>query len=392
MNRIAYFDCPSGVAGNMVLGALLHCGADADRLRDRLAALDLGEWSLHIEDRSVNGVGATHVDIVTAEEHGHGRHLSHIEDLIEGGGLPRDVQVSSINVFRRLAQAEAAVHGVDVESLHFHEVGAVDAIVDIVGSCLLLHDLGVGRVVCSPLPVGHGYVRCMHGTIPIPAPAVVELTLGTPTYGVDVEAELVTPTGAALMTALAEQFGPQPTMAAECAGYGCGTRELPDRPNMLRVLIGTPSPSGTDEVAVVETNIDDLSPQMYELTMERLFAAGALDVFTSPIQMKKNRPATLLTVLCSPDLVDAMAALLFAETTTLGVRVSQQRRMCMARDVVSVDTDFGAIRVKVASWGDRVRKPAPEYDDVKAAAVRSGAPAILVAEAALAAYRRMQED
>lgn len=416
MGRVAYFDCPSGIAGNMALGALLACGADRDALIRRLGTLDLGEWSLEVVRKEEHGIGALHVDVKTPPETGHGRHLHHIEAMISSGDLPDRVRAQAIAVFRRLGEAEAGIHGVDIQSLHFHEVGAVDAIVDIVGTCLLLHDLGVDRVVCSPLPMGRGFVRCMHGVIPLPAPATVALTRGVPTYGVDIEGELVTPTGAALMTALADEFGPQPSMRVESVGYGAGTMTLPDRPNIVRVMVGQPGSGEVREVAVVETNVDDMSPQLFDVAMERLLQVGALDVYASPIQMKKNRPGLLITVMCPPECVRAVVEVLFSETTTLGVRVRNCERMCMEREVVAVTTEYGDIRVKVGRWdaarrdeaaasavsaseehgtrqsGDAgICKAMPEYDDVKAAALRHGVPARVVAEAAVRAFRTAQE-
>jgi uncharacterized protein (TIGR00299 family) protein len=387
MGRTAYFDCASGISGDMTLAALLDCGGDAEMLISRLQSLNLGEWSLAVTDVSDHGIGARHVAVSVPPEQGHGRHLHHIEEIIRGGDLPPTVQDRAIAVFRRLAEAEAEIHKVDVQSLHFHEVGAVDAIVDIVGVCLLLDQLKVDRIACSPLPMGHGFVECMHGVIPLPAPATVALTRGFPTYGVDVEGELVTPTGAALMTTLATEFGPQPAMHVERVGYGAGTRRYPDRPNVLRVMLGEADVRATEEVCVVETNIDDLSPQLYDITQDRLFEAGALDVFTAPVFMKKNRPATLLTVLCSEQALRNIVAVLFAETTTLGVRISRCGRLCMERETVVLATEYGDIRIKVACWDGEQAKAMPEYDDVKAAALRNGVPARVIADAAMAAYR-----
>lgn len=391
MRRIAYFDCFSGASGDMILGALLHAGADADALRQMLSRLDIGAWSLEMEDVARHGIGALRAIVRTPEESGHGRHLHHIETIIRSAGLPREVEEPAIAIFRRLGEAEAAIHQTDVESLHFHEVGAVDAIVDIVGACVLLHLLGIERVFASPLPMGHGFVECMHGTIPLPAPAVVELTKGVPTYGVDAEAELVTPTGAAILTTLAESFGPMPALRTKAVGYGAGSRELPDRPNLLRVVIGEePREASVDTVAVVETNIDDLSPQFYEAAMERLFQAGALDVFLQPVVMKKSRPGVLVTALCPPALVEKVAAVLFAETTTLGVRIYEARRQCMERRLVPVETPYGAIRMKVARWGDMVDRAMPEYEDVRRAADAARAPVTRVWEAAMLAYREQK--
>ncbi len=391
MARIAYFDCPSGIAGDMTLAALLDCGADSAVLADRLRSLKLGPWSLNVTDDEDHGIGGLHVEVIADAEQGHGRHLHHIVEIISSSDLPVRVKEQSIAVFRRLGEAEASIHRVDIERLHFHEVGAVDAIVDIVGSCLLLDLLGVERVVCSPLPMGRGFVECMHGVIPLPAPATVELTRGVPTYGVELEAELVTPTGAALMVSLAERFGSQSAMRVQSVGYGIGKRRFADRPNVLRVMIGESGMGEDGHIVVVETSIDDLSPQFYDIAMDRLFNAGALDVHTTAISMKKNRPGTLLTVLCPESAVTDIAEVLFAETTTLGVRMYRCDRLCMERSTVVVATEYGPIRIKVATWGTGTPKAMPEYEDVKAAALKHGVPARVVGDAAVAAYRRTEE-
>ena len=398
MGRIAYFDCPSGISGNMALGALLACGADRDRFVTLMQTLNIGDWSLEITPKQEHGIGALHVEVRTPPETGHGRHLHHIEDIIGGSDLPEAVRDRAIAVFRRLGEAEAAIHQTDIQSLHFHEVGAVDAIVDIVGTCLLLQLLNIDRIVCSPLPMGRGFVKCMHGMIPLPAPATVELTRGIPTYGVDLEAELVTPTGAALMASLADAFGPQPSMRLETVGYGAGTMTLPDRPNLLRVMIGGAGSGEAREVAIIETNLDDMSPQMYDLAIERLYANGALDVYAAAIQMKKNRPGVLLTVLCAPADTARLADVLFRETTTLGVRVMRSERICMEREIVTVATEYGDIRIKVARSTSPASanhagtsKAMPEYDDVRSAAVRHGVAAAEVSQAALRAYHERRE-
>lgn len=392
MSRVAYFDCFSGTSGDMILGALLQCGVEPKRLREALSSLKIGDWTLQVESVTRHGIGALRVHVEAVDEATHGRHLHHIEQIISEAELPASVINQALAIFRRLGEAEAAVHQTDVQSLHFHEVGAVDAIVDIVGACLLLHMLGIQRVVCSPLPMGRGFVECMHGTIPLPAPAVVELTKGVPTYGVDIEAELVTPTGAAILTTLAESFGPLPAMVMSQSGYGAGSRDLENRPNLLRVVLGEDqAPGQVEEVAIIETNIDDMSPQFYETAMDRLFAAGALDVYLQPVIMKKSRPGTLLTVLCDPYLADNLAATLFAETSTLGVRITKAERRCMARHVSTVSTPYGEIRMKSARWGDQVVKAAPEYEDVRKAAENAGVPATQVWETAMLAFRTKEE-
>ena len=389
--RIAYFDCFSGVSGDMTLGALIACGVSVDDLKADLARLNLPGWELKADSVSRNGIGAIDVTVSLTQKQGHGRHLHHIEEILNAADIPADVRAKARDVFRRLAVAEAKVHQTTVESIHFHEVGAVDAIVDIVGSCFALERLGVERIVCAPLALGHGFVNCAHGMIPLPAPAVVELTTGYPVRSVDVEGETVTPTGAALMTTLAAEFGLIPAMTVRAVGYGAGKSDFGDRPNLLRVVIGDTIDDDTsdeDAIAVIETNIDDMPSQHYELLSERLFAAGAVDVFLTAIQMKKNRPATLVTVLAPEDKVDAVVDVIFTETTTLGVRFRREQRRCQERTWVSVETAYGAIRIKVGSWRGAVKSVTPEYDDAKAAARAYSVPLKAVHEAAMAAYRK----
>lgn len=388
--RTAYFDCFSGISGDMTLGALLACGADPDELTDALGGLGLPGWRLEASSVQRSGIGAVDVRVVLTEKPAHGRHLSDIERLIEAADLPERARDRSLRVFRRLAAAEAAVHQTTPERIHFHEVGAVDAIVDVVGTALLLEQLAIEQVFCAWLPMGHGFVRCEHGVIPVPAPAVVELARGFPVVGVDVEGELVTPTGAAIVTALAAGSGPMPPLSVRAVGYGAGKKAFGGRPNLLRVVIGDAvdaEATGEPDVVEVEANIDDMSPQFYEPLAERLFAAGALDVYLTPVQMKKGRPGVLVTALAARHEARALADVLFAETTTLGVRLSEKRRICLDRRRVEVATAYGPIRVKVGSRAGREVTAAPEYEDVRAAARAHGAPVRTVHEAALRAYR-----
>lgn len=389
--KIAYFDCFSGVSGDMTLGALLACGIDADDLRAELARLKLPGWKLEVQTTSVNGIGATDVTVALTEPQGHGRHLSDIARILEASDLADSVRGKALTVFQRLAEAEAKIHQTTPDRIHFHEVGAVDAIVDIVGACVALERLGVEAAYCSPLPMGRGFVQCAHGAIPLPAPAVLELLRGYPVYDANIEGELVTPTGAALMSTLAETFGAMPTMTLHTIGYGAGKQRFPDRPNVLRVVLGETVEdafSGAPEIAVLETNLDDFSPQFYEPLSERLFAAGAVDVYMTPIQMKKGRPATLLTVLAPPEKAEELAGLLFTETTTLGVRFSKMRRLCVEREWVTVQTPYGPIRIKVGRWRGTETTASPEYEDVKAAAAAHGVPVKVVYQAGLLSYKQ----
>jgi uncharacterized protein (TIGR00299 family) protein len=280
------------------------------------------------------------------------------------------------------------VHGVSPEEVHFHEVGAVDAVVDIIGAALCLEMLGWPKVVAGPMPTFHGYTKCSHGTLPLPAPAVAEILRGVPWRKLDIEGELVTPTGAAIIREIAAEFGPLPAMTVESIGYGAGKNDF-GIPNALRVMIGEEAAStGMQEVAVIETNIDDLNPQFYETAVERLFAAGALDVFLTPIQMKKNRPGTLLSVICDPDITNSIAAVILAETSTFGVRISRWERLCLNRRWEEVATGFGTIRIKIGEREGRVITTSPEYEDCKRAAMEHNAPIRRVHETALAAYRK----
>jgi len=392
--RIAYFDCFSGVSGDMTLGALLACGVEADWLREELARLNLPGWRLDVAPTSQNGIGATDVTVAVTEEQGHGRHLHHIGEILAKSDIRPGIQAKALAVFSRLADAEAKIHQTTPDRIHFHEVGAVDAIVDIVGSCLLLEKLGVERVVASPLPMGRGFVECMHGTIPLPAPATLELLEGVPVYPVDVEGELVTPTGAAILKTLAHEFGPMPTMTIRASGYGSGKKRFGNRPNLLRVILGDTVEdvfSGAPEITVLETNVDDFSPQFYEPLSEKLFASGAADVFLVPIQMKKGRPATLLTVLAPPDRAELLADLIFTETTTLGIRFNTMKRICLEREWKTVETQYGPIRIKVGRWKGEEKTASPEYEDVRAAAEKTGTPLKAVHQAAMTAYERLSE-
>ena len=390
--RIAYFDCFSGVSGDMTLGALLACGADETELRERLGALNVPGYELHIRRVTRQGITATDVDVHLIEaEQGHGRHLSDIAAILDSSALPPGVRQKALAIFTRLADAEAKIHGTTREQIHFHEVGAVDAIVDIVGSCLLLDMLGVERVVTSSIPCGHGTIKCQHGIMPVPAPATMELLQGFPVHSVDIKGELVTPTGAALLTTLSDPTtaGKIPAMRVLTSGFGAGKKQFkPDMPNLLRVILGETEEAAIGEdktpqtVAVLETNLDDQNPEGFDLLMERAFAAGALDVFFTPIQMKKNRPATLLTVLCPPDKADALAALLFRETGTFGIRAREQRRYTLDRSWRTVTTEFGDIRLKAGTWLGEEVTVAPEYEDCKRAALAHDVPLRRVYEAA----------
>jgi uncharacterized protein (TIGR00299 family) protein len=378
---MAYFDCFSGISGDMTLGALIDLGVPLPWLKESIAALPLSGFDITTTDVEYNGINATR-----AEVHAHGdqhhRHYADIRDLIEKSPLPEQVRGTALSIFRRLAEAEAGVHGCTPEDVHFHEVGAVDAIVDVVGSALGLHRLGVTEAAASPIPNGRGFVVCRHGRLPIPAPATVAILKGIPTYGIDTEYELTTPTGAAIVSTVAKKFGPMPLLTAAAIGYGAGRRNLDPGPNLLRVVIGgaearqlsTENYFKEDQVVVVESSIDNMNPEIFGFLMDRLFEEGALDVVWIPIQMKKNRPGTLLQVLCRRDELSAVARCILSETYSLGVRYHEAGRYILERDHVTLDSSFGPIAVK------RIRSPqgevrlVPEFDVCKRIALERGMP------------------
>ncbi len=394
--RTLYFDCFAGISGDMTLGALVAAGVDARELKERLALLDLPGYEVGFETVDRSGVSATRAVVrLTREEHHH-RHLSDIERIIGGSRLNDSVKARALKIFGRLAEAEARVHNVAVEKIHFHEVGAVDAIVDVVGACIGFELLGVERFVCSPLHVGSGFVDMAHGRFPVPPPAVAELLRGSPVYSTDIKGELVTPTGAAIVSTVCESFGAMPLMRVESTGYGAGTREYKNFPNVLRVLVGeTEAPDADshadEELLMVETNLDDVSPQVLGHLMERAFDLGALDCYFTHVQMKKNRPGVLVSILCRPRERESMLALLFEETPTLGVRCYTVSRRARERETVTVETEFGTIAVKVARGvGGRAVVATPEFDECRTAAHAHGVPLRAVQDAARAAFMRSE--
>jgi pyridinium-3,5-bisthiocarboxylic acid mononucleotide nickel chelatase len=390
--RIAYFDCFSGVAGDMTLAALIHAGLDPAVLRDMIERLGLPGVTLHVESAKRHGIAATHVDvrIDESEKKAH-RHLPHIIDIIQRADFTEPVQAKAIDTFERLAEAEASVHGTTPDKVHFHEVGAADAIVDICGACLGLHTLEIEAVYCSPVPTGSGTVQCAHGLMPVPAPATAELLKGVPIAPVEEPGELTTPTGAALVKTLVTEFGPLPEMRIEQVGYGAGTRIGKTRPNVLRVLVGeiVATPDGeTDSVAVLEAQVDDSDGQRLAYTVEQLLAAGALDAYLVPIMMKKGRPGQLITVLTPPAAVATTERILLSETSTLGVRRSTVWRTKLPRRFETVETPYGSLPVKVTSRPGGGLQAWPEYDDCAARAREHQVPLRQVQEAALWAWQQ----
>lgn len=374
--RCAYFDCFAGAAGDMILGALVDAGWPLAALQDVVARLRLPGVQVSAARVQRGGLAATHVQVhLPAGARAPHRHLPDILALIADAGLPGAAARRAAAVFTRLAQAEAAVHGIAPEQVHFHEVGAADALVDIVGTCAAVAQLGLDTIACSPVPTGSGTVACEHGLLPVPAPATAELLRGVPLAECPEPAELTTPTGAALLTTLASAFGPLPAMRIDAIGYGAGTRENRTRPNLLRIFLGQPAtPPATEQdlVSVLEAQVDDATGQAVAHACERLREAGALDVFVVPIIMKKGRPGQLLSALCRPPDRAALEAVLFRETPTFGVRHHECVRSVLAREQVDVNTRFGPVRVKVGRRGGQVLQAWPEYEDCAAAARRHG--------------------
>src|SRR5271165_4704992 len=427
--RIAYLECFSGMSGDMFLGALVDAGVPPQTLEENVAALGIGA-RLEISRVVRSGISATKVDVwvdgekdlpreeyweqkqhrhenpehshgehehhghshpshgaasrttvsATLEhQHSHGRGLTEIRGIISAASISAVAKKTAIAIFEALGQAEAKIHNTSIESVHFHEVGAADAMVDIVCAAVGAETLGVDEIICSPLNVGGGMVKCAHGTFPVPAPATVELLKDAPVYSSALQAELVTPTGAAIVKALASRFSAFPEMKIEKSGYGAGSRDFPGHPNVLRLLVGETASAlsektHADTVTVLEANLDDLSPQVFGYVMDRLLEEGALDVYAVPVQMKKNRPGTLLTVLCKPEDASKLTQLLFTETTTLGVRRRDEVRQTLARRWENVRTPWGEVRIKIASMNGTVTNYAPEYEDCRRIAAEHHVP------------------
>ena len=375
--KCAYFDCFSGISGDMTLGALLDAGVSADHLRDELRGLNLPGWELSSEKVWKNGMAATYAKVGAQDTTTH-RSLSTILSLIEKSALASGVKTRATAIFQKLGEAEAAVHDVPLEKIHFHEVGAIDAIIDIVGACIGFSALGIESFACSALNVGGGTAKMAHGVLPVPAPATARLLLGKPTYSNGVQKELVTPTGAAIVATLCSSFGPQPPMTVSAIGYGAGTADLEGQPNVLRLMVGEAAEkraaSESETIRVLEANLDDMNPQIYGYFLEKALAAGALDVFSTPVQMKKNRPGMLVTVLCKPEDESKFHEIFFAETTTLGVRAYTAERRVLARQWETVHTNFGDVRIKVARLNGHIRQASPEFEDCRKLAEAKNVP------------------
>lgn len=389
--RIAWFDCFSGASGDMILGALVSAGWPAAEVLALPARLRLDGVRVSVAEARRGPFAATRVEVQVDDARQPHRHLHHVTAILDAADLPAAVIAGAKRVFQRLAEAEAEVHGSTVERVHFHEVGAADALVDIAGAVAGIAALGVGRVFASPPRLGRGFVSSQHGRIPVPAPATALLLRGVPVEPGDVEAELTTPTGAALLATLVDEWAPPAAFRLERVGTGAGGRDLAEQPNVLRLFLGAAPPGPAPQrrrVAVLETSLDDENPQFVAALLPRLLTAGALDAMLVPTTMKKGRPGLLLVAICEIERAEAIAALLLAESTTLGVRMRVDERFELARAAAEVETEHGAIALKVATLPDGTTRAVPEFESVRAAAERSGRPLREVSEAALAAWRR----
>jgi pyridinium-3,5-bisthiocarboxylic acid mononucleotide nickel chelatase len=373
-SRIAYLDCVGGLAGDMLLAALLDAGGELETLRGVPTALGIEGIEIDVERVARQGIGALHLRIDAPADHAE-REYGELRRLVEAAQLPPRAKTRSLDTFARLAEVEGGIHGVLPDAVHFHELGSLDALVDVCGAFCLLDDLGIERVASSPLPFARGLTIAAHGVLPLPAPATLALLEGVPLVGVDIETELVTPTGAAIAATVVEEWGTLPPLTLERVGYGAGTKELDDRPNVVRVVIGNElgsGPSGLNPVVLLETNLDDFLPELVPDAVERCFAAGALDVWTIAAQMKKSRPGFVLSVLARPDAESAVARVLLQETSALGVRVSRLDRYELEREERRVEVAGGSVRVKIGVLEGLVVNVAPEHDDCAALARATG--------------------
>jgi len=374
----------------MVLGALVALGVDERELVEQIRLLDVSDFEIEFTNKDKSGISAIHAEVKVSHEHAH-RHLHHIEKIIDDSRLSDSIKKRAIEIFTNLAKAEAKIHGIEIEKVHFHEVGAMDAIIDVVGACIGFEMLGVEKFVCSKIHVGSGFAKMAHGKFPIPPPAVAELLKNVPIYSTEIEGELITPTGAAIISTVCEEFGQIPELVVEKTAYGAGTREYKDFPNVLRLILGEVPGSkfqvpgfketnneqrttNHERLTIIETNLDDVSPEILGFVMEKAFDTGALDCWFTPIQMKKNRPATMVSILCEKSDKDKFVALLVRETPTIGVRVREVERICLAREIAKIETNFGEIPVKIARFGDDIVNIKPEFETLKEIAKRENLP------------------
>jgi uncharacterized protein (TIGR00299 family) protein len=383
--KTLYFDCFGGASGNMILGGLVSLGIEPKRLIDEIAKLNISDFDIEFAEVNRSGINSIHAETIYNEEKVH-RHFSDIQNIIEGSDLSENVKKCSIEIFKNLAKAEAKIHGINLEKVHFHEVGAMDAIIDVVGACIGFEILKVEKFVCSKIHVGSGFIQIEHGKYPIPPPAVAELLNGIPIYSTEIVGELITPTGAAIISTVCSEFGEITDFKTEKIGYGAGTREYENFPNTLRLMLGevqspkskvqspkskNQKPTNNEQLSLIETNIDDISAEILGYVMEKAFEIGALDCWFTPIQMKKNRPATMISILCNLEDKEKFAELLYTETSTIGVRIRMVKRECLKREIVQVETEFGEIDVKIAKYNNRIVNIKPEFEQLRTFAMES---------------------
>jgi uncharacterized protein (TIGR00299 family) protein len=386
--KIAYGELIGGVSGDMFVAALLDLGLPLGKLKSELKKIPTLKFDLKASKKLVHSIRATQFHVVCPANDAP-RSWKQIRELIERSKLAAEVKDTGLSAFTKLAEAEARIHGVAVDKVHFHEVGATDSIVDIMAAAIGIRELGISALQFSRIPLGHGITRSLHGPLPVPGPATLELLKDLPVFGVDVEGETVTPTGAAIIRTLGEHFGAQPSMTIGKIGYGTGQKEFPNRPNLFRLIVGeTEARLKHEEMLVVETNIDDMNPQYFDHVMERLFAAGARDVFLAPVQMKKNRPATLLTVICDPARREQLAAIILRETTSIGVRYYSVSRLILEREPKKITTRFGAVNVKIVEQPDGTKRAAPEYDDLKRIATAKNLPIKIIHDEVMRNFKK----
>lgn len=369
--KIAYFDCSCGISGNMILGAFLDAGLNKNILLQKLKCLKISKFDLKIKKVKRGGIVGTYFEVDTKDEVE--RKIGDIEKIISESSLDNNIKNQAKKIFQKIFSAEAKVHGKKFDTIHLHELSAADAIVDIVGVCIAVSEMKIDKVYSSPLNLGGGFVKCKHGLLPVPAPATVEMIKNIPAYSSEIKEELTTPTGAGIITTLADKFCPFPLMKIEKVGYGAGSKNL-EIPNFLRLYIGEDENKYQDNILQIETNIDDLSPQIYDYLFERLFSKGALDVFLTPVIMKKTRPAVILSVLCKEEDLDNLKNVIFSETTTTGIRIQKINRIALERKIVKVNTKFGKVRMKLVEKDGKILKKIPEYDDCKNIAMKHKIP------------------
>ena len=387
--KIAYFDCFSGISGDMILGALIDAGLDIQDIESELAKLKISGYNLKTQRVVKKGISGTKF-IVEIIEQNIERKLKDIVEIVDQSDLSEDIKDLSKKIFKELATVEAKIHNKNIEEIHFHEIGGLDSIIDIIGSVIGIKKLGIEAIYSSKIHIGTGFVECQHGLIPVPAPATLELLKGISIFSMGIDAELTTPTGAAILKTLSRSFGGMPEMKVKKIGYGAGSREL-EIPNLLRVYVGETSEREyeKDEVILIETNIDNMNPEFFGYISEMLLTQGVLDVFMTPIFMKKNRPATMLSVLTTSDKLDKILSTIFTETTTLGVRIHRLERRKLTREIIKVKTRFGEIKVKVGKVGEMIKNIAPEYEGCKKIAVKQKIPLRDVYEEAKDSARKM---